>query len=756
MNWSSGLQFRVIDGQREKDRLIRLDGKELKLGRAQAGQRPGAGEILFREPTVSRVHVSLSWKARKNGFQLTHKSGTNPTLVNGKPTKKILLTLGDRVQMGLLILELEEAPAAGGGTLGSGASDTRGRSSMTEPILEALSKVERQHEEDRKRTRAERDKKQRQREIMASPGQFTEAPQAPTRSRRLEEAMRAAPQAREEKKRRRGPTFGWQPPEERDPPPPPARTEVSYEQQESRRIPIEPAAPHQEPRQPAAAPRQPASAGRREAVYELVVVKGPDQGKRFPLQDMVMVLGQRQGHGDERDGQGVLLNDATLPPEIGMFAWQGREGSYGLLASENSMQIIEVDRVEDGNRRRIRVDSQSSILLKVADEIQVGLSTLRVQKIGEPLPEAQPRRTAPLPQAATPPPPPRQSPQRPREEPRSAPTPPPPPRESGPKALRPRDKSGFGRPSPPPSPRSEAPTWGAPVAPEPAPFNSAPTPDSVAPPKKPETPLWAQATLVPGSDAAQSQQAQAPPPKPRKAGGTKPRRQASGEDSLEWGNRPQVDFLFEFIAGPLRGCQVSMSRSELTRAKRFDAGTVGMRKNDIALEGGDIPNEAFHVIAEDGRFSLCSESPQGLLKVNRSTLKTGDRLVLMTGDVIILGETQIRFLEHEVVDVLSKHGLMAESGVTSDQDRLFPLTRQRLTVGRGKGCDIRLADLEVSRLHLGLAYSEGQFSIQHRSETNPTFLNGLSLLAGNVRALKVGDRIRLSSLTVLRFVETHD
>ena len=110
-------------------------------------------------------------------------------------------------------------------------------------------------------------------------------------------------------------------------------------------------------------------------------------------------------------------------------------------------------------------------------------------------------------------------------------------------------------------------------------------------------------------------------------------------------------------------------------------------------------------------------------------------------------------LEREVVRYLSNYGLLAESGVTSDQDRIFPLTRQRLLIGRGKACDVRLSDLEVSRVHLGLAYGDGQFSVQHRSETNPTFLNGLSLLPGTVRKIKEGDRIRLSSLTVLRLVK---
>ena len=64
---------------------------------------------------------------------------------------------------------------------------------------------------------------------------------------------------------------------------------------------------------------------------------------------------------------------------------------------------------------------------------------------------------------------------------------------------------------------------------------------------------------------------------------------------------------------------------------------MGARHNEVSLEGGDIPNEAFHLVGEDGRFSLCNESPTGVLMVNRSPLKTGDRLVLMTGDTIVIG-----------------------------------------------------------------------------------------------------------------------
>jgi pSer/pThr/pTyr-binding forkhead associated (FHA) protein len=754
MSWSSGLQLRVIDGQRERrDRTIRLDGKELKLGRANQGQRPGPGELLFKEPTVSRAHATLTWKPLKGGFQLVHKSKTNPTLVNGKPTKKILLAPGDRVQMGLLILELEDAP--GGRTSSSSRSS---RSSMTEPIMEALSKVEREHEEDQRRTRAEREEKQRQRELLASPESQGVA-SSHRSSTRLDEALKSAPfdpQA-ESVKRKRSSGFGWQPPEERE-------EEKDYGWG-GRPRDVTPEAPPVPPRQPerdtgwGSEPSPPAVAydspppPRRTipittleekpppkvqvehdsldnvAVYELVVAKGPDQGKTFALKDMVLILGQRQGDQDERGGQGVLLNDATLPGEIGMFVWQGREGSYGLLASENSMQIIEVERIERDQKRRIRVDSHSPLLLKVADEIQVGLTTLRVQKIGEPLPDIRLQRSPQAPE----PTPPAPRPIRPEPEAPGRPT-----------SLRAKPSSGFG----PPTPSRPMPPPSRPTRPEPPPTSTA---EDLFPPAEEEddVPLWAAGTLVPGSASAKSQQTPRPASPLASGGRSKP----ADIELLEWGNRPNVDFLLEFVAGPLRGCQISLGRADLERMNRLNAGCQGGRQNEIGLEGPDITNEAFHLVTEDGRFSLCNESLSGLLVVNRSPMKTGDRVVLMTGDIITISTTKIRFLERDVVNVLSRYGLQAESGVTPDQDRIFPLNRQRLLIGRGKACDVRLSDLEVSRVHLGLAYSDGKFSVQHRSETNPTFLNGLSLLPGTVRKVKEGDRIRLSSLTVLKLVK---
>lgn len=111
MSWESKLQVRVIDGQfEERGKTYLLVGKHIDIGRLPRDYEPMEHEILFREPTLSRVHATLTWKSVKMCYVLEHKSDVNSTLVNGKNIKKMaLISAGDRIQLGYLILELEEA-----------------------------------------------------------------------------------------------------------------------------------------------------------------------------------------------------------------------------------------------------------------------------------------------------------------------------------------------------------------------------------------------------------------------------------------------------------------------------------------------------------------------------------------------------------------------------------------------------------------------------------------------------------------------
>jgi len=84
-----------------------LTAPHVVLGRLDPYESPAFGNLLFPEPTVSRVHATLDWDEGANRYLLTHRSATNATLINkAKVTKPRHIAPGDKIQMGNLILEI--------------------------------------------------------------------------------------------------------------------------------------------------------------------------------------------------------------------------------------------------------------------------------------------------------------------------------------------------------------------------------------------------------------------------------------------------------------------------------------------------------------------------------------------------------------------------------------------------------------------------------------------------------------------------
>ena len=218
---------------------------------------------------------------------------------------------------------------------------------------------------------------------------------------------------------------------------------------------------------------------------------------------------------------------------------------------------------------------------------------------------------------------------------------------------------------------------------------------------------------------------------------------------LAWPWRDNSDFVFDFTSGPNRGRQIALNAGEMVDDRVITLG-ANVEQFDIPLDG---PSNMAALRYRSRRFALLNQGPDDSVLVNRVPLKRGDQVVLMTGDRMDIGETSFRYLERAVVEVLQGFQIVVESGVDQDQDKVYPFAKQRLLIGRGKNCDVRLSDLEVSRIHVALVHRDGKFFVQHRSETNPTFLNGMSLLQGGERLIQPGDRIRLSSLTLLQFAK---
>lgn len=84
-----------------------LTTPHIDLGRLDPFESPTSGNLLFPEPTVSRLHATLDWDESANRYLLTHRSATNLTLVNRvKVTRPRHIGPGDKIQLGNLVLEI--------------------------------------------------------------------------------------------------------------------------------------------------------------------------------------------------------------------------------------------------------------------------------------------------------------------------------------------------------------------------------------------------------------------------------------------------------------------------------------------------------------------------------------------------------------------------------------------------------------------------------------------------------------------------
>lgn len=102
----SRFELVVLEGGGQGGRHY-LNRNRITLGRQDANDEPQSGVLAFPEPTVSRVHAVLEWDARKQRFQLIHRSRTNHTILNGTDMDEPhLLQAGDKIKLGLLVLEV--------------------------------------------------------------------------------------------------------------------------------------------------------------------------------------------------------------------------------------------------------------------------------------------------------------------------------------------------------------------------------------------------------------------------------------------------------------------------------------------------------------------------------------------------------------------------------------------------------------------------------------------------------------------------
>lgn len=111
----------------------------------------------------------------------------------------------------------------------------------------------------------------------------------------------------------------------------------------------------------------------------LTVTEGPDRGRIFPLTGTVLYIGRREGMGDRRPTNAILLNDDDLPREQVLLAWNEREQSYGIFHVESSNVPTRVIRLDRGEALTTLLNADTQMLLQLDDVVRFGRSALRLE-----------------------------------------------------------------------------------------------------------------------------------------------------------------------------------------------------------------------------------------------------------------------------------------------------------------------------------------------------------------------------------------
>ncbi len=102
--------------------------------------------------------------------------------------------------------------------------------------------------------------------------------------------------------------------------------------------------------------------------------------------------------------------------------------------------------------------------------------------------------------------------------------------------------------------------------------------------------------------------------------------------------------------------------------------------------------------------------------------------------------------------VRAMHRAVAHLAVLEGPDdlgtRRFRVSEGQNTIGRSPDCDISLADPAISRVHAVLIADEHSIVLEHHSQTNETFVNGVTVR--DRQALCHGDQLQFADRVVLQ------
>lgn len=85
----------------------------------------------------------------------------------------------------------------------------------------------------------------------------------------------------------------------------------------------------------------------------------------------------------------------------------------------------------------------------------------------------------------------------------------------------------------------------------------------------------------------------------------------------------------------------------------------------------------------------------------------------------------------------------------SEADAVYEFDQTRITIGRGRGADVRLPHRAVSQRHATIEHGRGGYSIVDHETTNGVTVQGARIVPGRAKPLRDGDRIELGGFTIV-------
>jgi len=92
--------------------------------------------------------------------------------------------------------------------------------------------------------------------------------------------------------------------------------------------------------------------------------------------------------------------------------------------------------------------------------------------------------------------------------------------------------------------------------------------------------------------------------------------------------------------------------------------------------------------------------------------------------------------------------VIVRSGDLGKKATTITFDGERVVIGRGDGCDVRLPDPSVSHRHASLRLSGATWNLIDEGSSNGTYTGGVALLPRTPRAVRSGDKIRLGRVWI--------